>query len=191
MKKSNGLPGRPKGSTADRPKSRPGRPPGACKICDYAKKHKNCDLNRRLVEGASARSIAKEYGFGEHLVAKHMKEHLSKRLKSAANAREAKKGLDLLECQKAVYEKSMKAAGMALGEIDTPATANLSAFGSCIGPATKVVEVLAKIDDKPQVNQTTTVNNYDNLSKEELRELVALTAKIEGSEEGSGEEKSD
>lgn len=139
-------PGRPKGSNADRPKKRPGRPPGSCKICDYMKAHKNCDLNRQLVEGASARSIAKEYGFGEHLVAKHMKEHLSKRLKSAANAREIKKGLDLLECQKAVYEKSIKAAGMALGEIETPATANISAFGSCIGPATKIVEVLAKSD---------------------------------------------
>jgi hypothetical protein len=136
------------------------------------KKHKDCGLNRQLVEGASARSIAKEYGFGEHLVAKHLKDHLSKRLKSAANAREAKAGLNLLECQKAVYDKSMKAAGMALGEIDTPATANLSAFGSCIGPATKVVEVLAKVEEKPAINTNINLNSEDLDGK--LKGLLAI-----------------
>jgi hypothetical protein len=118
-------------------------------------------------------------------------QHGAKRvLDRIASIKEVKDALDLEKCKKEIYDKSMKAANMALGEVETPATANLSVFGQCIAPATKMVEVMAKIDDKPEVNQTTTINNYDNLSKEELRELVALTAKIEGSEEGVSEEKS-
>lgn len=166
---------------------------GYCAACAYIKKHKNCGINRKLMEGASYRSIAQETGLDQRTVAKHWKaQHGTKKvLEQAGNTRAVREALDLLECQKAVYEKSMKAAGMALGEIETPATANISAFGSCIGAATKIVEVMAKIDDKPEVTQINTTNNYDNLSKEELRELIKLTAKIEGSEEGSGEEKPD
>lgn len=110
------------------------------------KAHKNCDLNRQLVEGASARSIAKEYGFGEHLVAKHMKEHLSKRLKSAANAREAKAGLDLAKCQEKVWNDAQEAIDLSLGRKEPPKHPyNLAAFGQCIAPQVKIIEVLAKV----------------------------------------------
>ena len=143
MKKANGLPGRPKGSTANRPKARPGRPPGACKICEHMRKHKDCGLNRQLIEGATDRSIAKEYGFNEKTVAKHRNKCLTKRLKSAANAREAKAGLDLIACQKEVYDLSIKGAKIALGELkseNAEVKADIRAFGSCLGPATKIVE---------------------------------------------------
>jgi len=127
-----------------------------------------------------------------------MKKHLghikNRQLAQAKRSRDAKEGLDLLKCQKEVYDLSIEAAKTALGKIaskNPDVKPDLRSFGSCISGAAKVVEVLAKIDDKPVVNQTTTVNNYDNLSKEELRELVKLTSKIEGSEEGPGEEKSD
>jgi len=111
------------------------------------RKHKDCGLNRKLAEGASARSIAKEYGFGDHLVAKHMKDHLSKRLKSAANAREAKAGLDLVKCQEKVWNDAQEAIDLSLGRKKPPANPyNLTVFGQCIAPQVKIIEVLAKVD---------------------------------------------
>ena len=173
MKKANGLPGRPKGSTANRPKSRPGRPRGSCKICDYMKKHKDCGLNRQLVEGASARSIAKEYGFGEHLVAKHMKDHLSKRLKSAANAREAKAGLDLVKCQEKVWNDAQEAIDLSLGRKAPPKNPyNLAVFGQCIAPQVKIIEVLAKVEEKPAINTNINLNSEDLDGK--LKGLLAI-----------------
>lgn len=163
-------PGRPKGSTADRPKARPGRPPGSCKICDYMKTHKNCDLNRQLVGGASARSIAKEYGFGEHLVAKHMKEHLSKRLKSAANAREAKAGLDLAKCQEKVWNDAQEAIDLALGRREPPKHPyNLAVFGQCAGPQVKIIEVLAKVS--PNDNSETESDGFEEALKAKAKDV--------------------
>jgi hypothetical protein len=151
--------------------------------------HPTANFNRRLASGEAVSTVARDYGCKWDTMARHKKHCMTEQLKTGAKTRAKNIALDLMKCQKEVYEKSMKATKMALGEIDTPATANLSVFGQCIAPATKVMEVLAKLDEKPQVTQINTTNNYDNLSKEELRELVKLTTKIEGSEEGAGEEK--
>jgi len=163
--------------------------------------HPKCGLHTMILEGTSYADVANRFRskdgkwragnyltIKKHWEAQHM---VSRQLLAAKDIKDRKRGLELMECQKKVWDKAMKAIGMALGEIDTPATANLSVFGSCAGPATKIIEVLAKVDDKPQVTQINTTNNYDNLSKEELRELVKLTTKIEGSEKGPGEEKPD
>lgn len=48
-----------------------------------------------------------------------------------------------------------------------------------------------QVNVNSEINVQPAVNNYDKLSKEELRELAKLTAKIEGCEESSGEKKSD
>jgi hypothetical protein len=119
------------------------------------------------VEGASARSIAKEYGFGEHLVAKHMKDHLSKRLKSAANAREAKAGLDLVKCQEKVWNDAQEAIDISLGRKKAPETANLAVFGQCIAPQVKIIEVLAKVAP----------GNQDGTESDDYLNAVKATAK--------------
>jgi len=67
-------------------------------------------------------------------------------LPQVVHTKAAKEQLDLMKCQKEIYDMSIKAGKMALGEIELPATADLRSFGSCLGPATKVVEVLAKVD---------------------------------------------
>lgn len=150
---------------------------GYCALCAYIKSHPvRLKINKRLyVDGVSYASIAKETGLDQRTVAKHVKlQHGAKRvLDQVANIREVKEALDLEKCKKEIYDKSIKAANMALGEVDTPATANLSVFGQCIAPATKIVEVMAKIDDKPEVTQINTTNVSD-LSKLSIDQLKAL-----------------
>jgi hypothetical protein len=148
-----------------------------------------------ILEGANYTDVSKRFEgeagspttIRKHWDAQHM---VSRQLMQAKASRDAKKGLELMVCQQKVWDDAQEAIDMSLGRKPTPETANLGVFAQCIGPQVKIIEVLAKVDDKPQVTQINTTNNYDNLSKEELRELVKLTAKIEGSEEGVGEEKS-
>jgi uncharacterized protein (DUF433 family) len=176
------------------------RQTGKCKICAYIKAHKGSNINQRILQGDSIASIAKDFGCCDETMARHAgtgkdkdgnpnKPHFAFQVKSAKTRMDEKEGLDLIACQQEVWDKSMKATDMALGKIETPATANLSAFGQCIAPATKIVEILAKIDDKPEVTQTNITNNYDNLSREELRSAIALATKIERPKEGVSEEK--
>ena len=164
---------------------------GYCAVCEYIKKHKRACINKKLLEGASYRSIAIETGLDQRTIAKHAKagHGMKPVIAQAGRTMAVKEGLELVKCQKTMWDKAQKAIGMALGEEPTPESANLAVFGQCAGPAIKIIEVLAKVEEKPQVTQINTTNNYDNLSKEELRELVALTAKIEGAEEGVSEEK--
>ena len=124
------------------------RKTGYCAVCEYIKKHKKCGINTKLMEGASYRSIALETGLDQRTIAKHAKagHGMKPVIAQAGRTKAAKESLELAKCQKEVYDRSMKAVGMALGEIETPATANLSVFGQCIAPATKMVEVLAKVE---------------------------------------------
>ena len=62
---------------------------------------------------------------------------------------------------------------------------DLKGLAACLGQAAAITSQM-KGGDPTGIQQITTINNYDNLSKEELRELVKLTAKIEGTEEGPG-----
>ena len=102
----------------------------------------------KLLEGASYRSIAIETGLDQRTIAKHAKagHGMKPVIAQAGRTKAVKESLELAKCQKEIYDKAMKAANMALGELETPATANLSVFGQCIAPATKIVEVLAKVD---------------------------------------------
>lgn len=113
---------------------------------------------------------------------------VNRQLKQAKASRDAKEGLDLMECACEIYEDCRDNAGKAKTAAKSPR--DFRDASGCWDAATKALSIL-KPDDKPQVNQTTTVNNYDNLSKEELRNAIALAAKLQGVAESSGEEKSD
>ena len=56
--------------------------------------------------------------------------------------------LELLKCQKEVYDLSIKAARIAIGDEKSKLVKpDLRSFGSCISGAAKIVEVLAKVND--------------------------------------------
>jgi hypothetical protein len=169
---------------------------GNCKTCKYLRKHPKCGLHTMLLEGANYTDVSKRFKgeagipttIRKHWEAQHM---VSRQLLAAKEIKDRKRGLELMECQRKVWDDAQEAIDMALGRKPTPETANLGVFAQCIGPQVKIIEVLAKVDDKPQVTQINTTNNYDNLSKEDLRAAIAIAAKLEGSEEGAGEEKPD
>ena len=123
-----------------------------CKTCDYIRSHPGNSVNADLLKGVPYREISYKTGLGIFTLKKHFDEqHMMARFLPRSRAMKVgREQLELLKCQKEVYDKSMKAVGMALGEIDTPANANLSVFGQCIGPAAKIVEVLAKISPNDQ-----------------------------------------
>ena len=112
----------------------------------------------------------------------------------AANAtKEAKHIMSLVDRQNQIYDMAMLGATLALYvDKKDPATGkralrqdrDLKGLAACLGQAAAITAQMKGSD--PGIQQITTINNYDNLSKEELRELVKLTAKIEGTEEGTG-----
>ncbi len=168
--------------------------PASCKTCNYIRSHKNNGINVDLMSGVAYRVITQRTGLSYETLKRHRDEgHMMERfLPRISCTKAAKEGLDLLKCATEIFmdckdsaEKAKKKAEEKSGK----ARDFKDAMG-CWDNAVKALSIL-KPEEKPQVNQTTTVNNYDNLSKEELRELVKLTAKIEGAEEGISEEKSD
>ena len=59
--------------------------------------------------------------------------------------------LELLKCQKEVYDLSIKAARIAIGDEPSELVKpDLRSFGSCLSGAAKIVEVLAKIAPNDQ-----------------------------------------
>ena len=123
------------------------RKTGYCAVCEYIKTHKRACINKKLLEGASYRSIAIETGLDQRTIAKHAKagHGMKPVIAQAGRTKAVKEGLELVKCQKTMWDKAQKAIGMALGEEPTPANANLSVFGQCAGPAIKIIEVLAKV----------------------------------------------
>lgn len=165
-----------------------------CKTCDYIRSHKNNGINADLMSGIPMQAIIRRTGLGLTTLKRHRDEgHMMDRfLPAIASTKQAKAELDLLRCATEIFmdckdsaEKAKKKAEEKSGK----ARDFKDAMG-CWDNAVKALSIL-KPEEKPQVNQTTTVNNYDNLSKEELRSAIALAAKLQGAEEGVSEEKSD
>jgi len=112
-----------------------------------------------ILEGTSYADVAKRfkgkgkgwaagnyYTIQKHWEAQHM---VSRQLLAAKDIKDRKRGLELLTCQAEVYNLSIEAAKTALGTIKSKnpdVKPDLRAFGSCLGPAAKMVEVLAKVD---------------------------------------------
>lgn len=145
------------------------RKTGQCIICNFLKKNPKSDINRRIMQGDSIASIAKDTGFYCGTLSKHAgrgtgkdglprKPHFARQFVAAHKAMEERAGLDLAECAKEVYDMSIKAGKIALGDLPCPASADIRSFGSCMAPAAKVVEVFAKVsgdkdDDVPGIDR--------------------------------------
>ena len=147
------------------------RKTGYCAVCEYIKKHKKCGLNTKLMEGASYRSIAIETGLDQRTIAKHAKAgHGMKHvIAQAGRTKAVKEGLELVKCQKIMWDKAQKAIGMALGEEPTPEIANLSVFGQCAGPAIKIIEVLAKV--APNDSSETESDGFEEALKAKAKDV--------------------
>ena len=129
-----------------------------CKTCKYMRAHPKCGLHTMILEGHPYSEVAKRfkgkgkgweagnyYTIQKHWEAQHM---VSRQLLAAKDIRDRKRGLELLTCQEDVYNLSIRAAKIALGDeiSDNDAVKpDIRSFGSCLGPAAKVVEVLAKV----------------------------------------------
>lgn len=164
--------------------------PRKCKTCDYIRAHRgNHRTNEDLVNGVSISAIMQRTGLGRGTLTRHRDEgHMMAAFQKHAHlTKGAKEQLDLMGCAKEILDDCRDNAEKAKNVAKT--SRDYRDASGCWDAATRALGIL-KPEEKPQVNQTTTVNNYDNLSKEELRELVKLTSKIEGAEEGPGEEKS-
>jgi hypothetical protein len=132
-----------------------------------------------ILEGTSYADVAKRFRgkdgkwkagnyltIKKHWEAQHM---VSRQLLAAKDIADRKRGLELLTCQEEVYNLSIEAAKTALGTIKSKnpdVKPDLRAFGSCLGPAAKVVEVLAKISP----------NNPDGTESDDYLNAVRETA---------------
>jgi len=129
-------------------------------------------------------------GLGRGTLTRHRDEgHMMKGFQKHAHLTTgAKEQLDLMKCAKEILDDCRDNAGKAKNVAKT--SRDFRDASGCWDAATRALGIL-KPEEKPQVNQTTTVNNYDNLSKEELRAAITLASKLEGNATGIGEEKSD
>lgn len=161
-----------------------------CKTCDYIRSHKNNGINADLMGGIPMQAITRRTGLGLTTLKRHRDEgHMMDRfLPAIASTKQAKAELDLLECAREIYDDCKDNAAKAKGVSKTPR--DFRDASGCWDAATKALGIL-KPEEKPVVNQTNTVNNYDKLTKEELRSAIALAAKLQGAEEGVSEEKPD
>lgn len=134
---------------------------GHCQTCDYIRSHRGGNrVNEDLVNGISIAAIMQRTGLGRGTLTRHRDEGhmMAGYLPRAHLTTGAKEQLDLMRCAKEIYDRSIKAMDMALGDIPTPATANLSVVGACASPAVKMMEVLAKVS--PNDNNETESDGY-------------------------------
>jgi hypothetical protein len=137
------------------PRIKPKPKPPQCKIC--ASPQQNA-INQRIVRGDSIQSIAKDFGCCRLTMNRHAgigndkhgvphKAHYVSQVMVAKARMDGKAGLDLIACQQKVWDDAQEAIDYALGRKAKPKTGelNLAAFGQCIAPQVKIIEVLAKI----------------------------------------------
>jgi hypothetical protein len=160
------------------PRLKPKPKPPQCKIC--ASPQRNA-INQRIVRGDSIQSIAKDFGCCRLTMNRHAgigndkhgvphKAHFVSQVMVAKARMDGKAGLDLIACQEEVYNLSIRAAKIALGDEVSENEAvkpDIRSFGSCLGPAAKVVEVLAKVAP----------NNPDGTESDDYLNAVRETAK--------------
>ena len=124
-----------------------------CKTCAYIRSHPENSVNADLLKGVPYSTISYKTGLGiftlkKHFEEKHMMAQFLPRSRAMKVGREQ---LELLKCQKEVYDLSIKAARIAIGDEPSELVKpDLRSFGSCISGAAKIVEVLAKIAPNDQ-----------------------------------------
>jgi hypothetical protein len=157
------------------PRIKPKPKPPKCRIC--ASPQRNA-INQRIVRGDSIQSIAKDFGCCRLTMMRHAgvgndkngvphKAHYVSQVTVAKARMDGKAGLDLLTCQEEVYNLSIRAAKIALGDEiseNKEVKPDIRAFGSCLGPAAKVVEVLARV--APNNPEGTESDDYLNAVRE-------------------------
>jgi hypothetical protein len=159
---------------------------GHCQTCDYIRSHRGGNrVNEDLVNGISIAAIMQRTGLGRATLTRHRDEgHMMKGYKSQAHlTKGAKEQLDLMKCQKKVWDDAQEAVDYALGRKDPPKEReiNLAVFGQCIAPMTKIIEVLAKVEEKPQSitqNNSINVSDLSKLSVDQLRALKEMKTTI-------------
>ena len=124
-----------------------------CSVCS----HRNRDqIDQLIIHKTPYRTIAEKFKIKAkdpiQAIKNHVRYgHISKQIQTAQEkvqeSEEVRQGLELGACAKDIYDLSMDAARTAKGE-------DLRAFGSCIGPAIKVLELLkpgeGKQDEQPK-----------------------------------------
>lgn len=106
-----------------------------CSICS----NKNRDqIDRCLVSKVSYRNIREQFGVSLGAINRHVSEgHIQRKIEKSKELEDAKEGLELQACVQEVYCLCLDAAKAARKN-------DLRAFGSCIGPAIKVLEIMNK-----------------------------------------------
>lgn len=124
-----------------------------CSICS----HRNHDqIDQLIVEKTPYRTIAEKFkikakdpiqAIKNHVRYGHVSTQIQKAQEKVQESEEVRQGLELGACAKDIYDLSMGAAKLAKEE-------DLRAFGGCIGPAIKVLELLkpgeGKQDEQPK-----------------------------------------
>jgi len=156
------------------PRIKPKPKPPQCKIC--ASPQRNA-INQRIVRGDSIQSIAKDFGCCRLTMMRHAgigndkngnphKPHFASQVAVAKARMDGKAGLDLMACQQKAWDDAQEAIDYALGRKAKPTKGelNLAVFGQCIAPQVKIIEVLAKVEEKP-ITQTTNINLSDPFTR--------------------------
>ena len=124
---------------------------GYCKTCAYIESHPKCGLNMMLADGQPYGVVADRFK-GKAGSLRTIKRHwdaqhkVHRQLLQAKATKDAKKGLELLECQQKVWDDAQEAIDLSLGRKAPPKNPyNLAVFGQCIAPQVKIIEVLAKV----------------------------------------------
>jgi hypothetical protein len=114
-----------------------------CSICS----HRNHDqIDQLILKKTPYRTIAEKYrikakdpiqAIKNHVRYKHIPKQIQTAQEKSHDQEEVRQGLKLQSCAQDIYDLAMDAARMAKNE-------DLRAFGGCIGPAIKVLELLNK-----------------------------------------------
>lgn len=114
-----------------------------CSVCS----HRNHDqIDQLILSKTPYRTIAEKYkikakdpiqAIKNHVRYGHIPKQIQKANEEAREKEEVQQGLKIQSCAQDIYDLSMDAARLAKDE-------DLRAFGGCIGPAIKVLELLNK-----------------------------------------------
>ena len=170
---------------------------GHCKTCRYLKEHPQCGLHQLIMKGMSYGDVAKKFkgkaGVGDtirrHWKAQHM---VSRQLMQAQASRDAKEGLDLMECQRKVWDDAQEAIDYALGRKAKPSKGelNLAVFGQCIAPQVKIIEVLAKVspDSGKEIESDGMIEALKVTAKDDWKDTRPISLEATEPEAANGSE---
>jgi hypothetical protein len=121
--------------------------PRSCTVCEHPKRE---TIDRKLVGGASNRSVASIYGVSEAAVRRHKANHLPAKLVMAEQAAEVVEANNLLhqvgDLQRralAILDKAEEAGGLRTA---------LSAIKEAMGNLELLAKLLGELDERPVVN---------------------------------------